>query len=369
MTDKDIEQNDFIGKKLTAVTASTVFKVFLLSILVIQNSSHALTMRYSRISSSADQMYIASTAVLAGEVVKLFISFMICLIFDCNWNPIRMFTLLATEFTDGFTDMIKLLIPAALYVVQNNLTFMATSNLPAEIYQVLSNMKIISTAAFTVILLHRSQSTRQWFAILALAAGICCVQVSQSKSVELASEHKNMFLGLMCVTGAAVISGLAGVYFELILKTTRGSIWIRNIQLALFSLVFAAYGCYFNDKNAIMEKGFFFGYNNVVVLVIGIGAAGGIIVAVVIKFLDNILKGFASGASIILSCFVSKTFLQDDSAVNEVFVIGTTLVCVSLFMYANAPSASSQSPTVIPSHAGIIRSRTGKSSPIFTFKS
>lgn len=50
------------------------------------------------------------------------------------------------------------------------------------------------------------------------------------------SEQKDLsagsqFVGLMAVLMACVSSGFAGVYFEKILKETKQSVWLRNIQL------------------------------------------------------------------------------------------------------------------------------------------
>jgi UDP-galactose transporter len=234
------------------------------------------------------------------------------------------------------------MIPAALYVLQNNLTFIATNNLPAEIYQVLSNMKIMSTALFTTIVLNKPQTGSQWTAIFILATGIAAVQLSQEQDSSKSSEssvntHISMFFGLLSVTGAALISGFAGVYFEMVLKNSNCSIWVRNIQLALISIVFSGIGCYMNDAAVIAEKGFFFGYDHIVYAVITIGAAGGIIVAVVIKFLNNILKGFASGCAILLSCAISQTIIHDESSFNFLFIAGTFLVSLSVLGYAVLP--------------------------------
>lgn len=41
-------------------------------------------------------------------------------------------------------------------------------------------------------------------------------------------------MGLMAVLIACFSSGFAGVYFEKILKETKQSVWIRNIQLGKF---------------------------------------------------------------------------------------------------------------------------------------
>jgi len=55
-------------------------------------------------------------------------------------------------------------------------------------------------------------------------------------------------------------------------------------------------------------------------------------VAVVVKYADNILKGFATSAAIIISCIVSMYFF--DFQLSAQFVIGSTLVIVATYMYS-----------------------------------
>jgi UDP-sugar transporter A1/2/3 len=58
-----------------------------------------------------------------------------------------------------------------------------------------------------------------------------------SDSQELNSKELSagsQFVGLMAVLTACFSSGFAGVYFEKILKETKQSVWIRNIQLGKF---------------------------------------------------------------------------------------------------------------------------------------
>ena len=57
---------------------------------------------------------------------------------------------------------------------------------------------------------------------------------SAKESVEDGAKQKNIsnsLVGLIAVLCACFSSGFAGVYFEKVLKTSRASLWMRNVQL------------------------------------------------------------------------------------------------------------------------------------------
>mmetsp|Transcript_44345 Transcript_44345/g.100242 ORF Transcript_44345/g.100242 Transcript_44345/m.100242 type:complete len:181 (-) Transcript_44345:475-1017(-) len=120
------------------------------------------------------------------------------------------------------------------------------------------------------------------------------------------SNSSNSTLGLLAVFAACCSSGLAGVYFEMVLKHSKASLWVRNIQLSVFGVLLGLLPV-FNEAGQIFApgKGFFFGYSSVVWLVVLLQAGGGLLVAMVVKYADNILKGFATSLSIIISCVAS----------------------------------------------------------------
>lgn len=61
-------------------------------------------------------------------------------------------------------------------------------------------------------------------------------------------------------------------------------------------------------------------------------ALGGLVIAVVIKYADNILKGFATSLSIILSTLISY-FLLEDFNPTSMFFLGAMLVIAATFLY------------------------------------
>lgn len=138
-----------------------------------------------------------------------------------------------------------------------------------------------------------------------LCAGASATQLS-AQSDSIAEEKGNPVVGFIAVGVAAVLSGFAGVYFERILKTSDTSLWVRNVQMCLLGIPIAFMTTmYSRETEQILEHGPFYGYNKMVIFVIVVQAIGGLLVAAVVKYADNILKGFATSMSLICSLLVS----------------------------------------------------------------
>jgi UDP-sugar transporter A1/2/3 len=125
----------------------------------------------------------------------------------------------------------------------------------------------------------------------------------------------NYSIGLCAVLVAVIVSGLAGVYFEKVLKDspTPVTVWTRNIQLSFYSLFPSLLvGVVFKDGAEIARHGFFDGYNWIVWTVIVFQAVGGVLVSLVINYADNIAKNFATSISLVVSFLFSVWFFDFD---------------------------------------------------------
>jgi len=298
-----------------------------LAALVVQNSGLSIIMRYSLVDNKSTQLYATSTAVLMSEIVKLIIASLMCFIIDSDATFSRF---RQTLKTDANSDWLKLSVPSILYTVQNSLQYAAMAELSAPVFQVMYQMKIVTTAIFSVFLLGRHITGMQWGAVLSLTLGVATVQVSQSTLQTDSTD--NSFLGFIYVSLGCLTSGFAGVYFEMVLKSSKASIWIRNIQLSFIGIFIAIVGCIVRDGEKISEFGFFFGYNNLVWGTIMFQAAGGLIVAIVVKYADNIIKNFATSLSIILSSIASAC-LFNDLLINYSFVFGASIVLGAVYSF------------------------------------
>jgi UDP-sugar transporter A1/2/3 len=322
--------------------------------LALQNALLTIIMHYSRITALPDRAYSAATAVLLNELLKGSFSMYIALrkidtdmsassnpaVFSEKnsrirpsprsnrlptiFHPSRLRVLSKSIFSP---DCYTLAVPAILYVIQNNLQYVAASNLDVATFQVTYQMKILTTAFFSVFILRKRLSRGKWFALILLAVGVGIVQIqttsapahtpTPSPGVKIShGEHQlrseipqapvlgertmNPFTGFMAVTAACLTSGLAGVYFEFILKGGGGSgpapdLWIRNTQLSLFSLVPALVPILVFPTGPAgagwFERviGSFSNFNGWAIGTVLTQTFGGLITAVVIRYSDNIM--------------------------------------------------------------------------------
>jgi UDP-sugar transporter A1/2/3 len=300
-----------------------------LAILVIQNSSLVLVMRYSK--TIASNNYITSTAVVTAEVFKLIASLILYYLERRTYTPsITAFAndVIQNSF-DAQSKWKEMTVPAILYFIQNNLQYIAVGNLDAATFQVTYQMKILTTALFSVLMLNKALSGQKWLSLLLLTFGIGIVQVSNHNRSSGASSNT---VGLTAVFIACILSGLAGVWFEKVLKGSKSSLYIRNVQLCIFSIIPGLiFGVFLNDGRRVLKQGFFGGYDFWTWATISNQAVGGLIVAMVVKYADNILKGFATSISIVISCIASVFIF--DFQITSSFLVGACLVLIGMFNY------------------------------------
>ncbi|GMR48103.1 hypothetical protein PMAYCL1PPCAC_18298, partial [Pristionchus mayeri] len=377
-----------------------------LGVLVLQNTSLVLFMRYAM---TGDRpKFIKAITVFYGEIFKFMASLVLCCF--SHKSLIKGLQEIWTECVHKKKDFAKVLIPAVVYTIQNILLYVAVENLPAATFMVTYQLKILTTALFTVVVLKRPLSKQQWIALFFLFAGVAVVQYDQKMSedrekAEIAksllnttpsthdaddlenafttmlsgewnetdtglvtttqSPHRkakgeNSIIGFISVLTACVMSGFAGIYFEKILKGSSVSIWVRNFQLAgpsiLFSLLFALG----KDNKLIFKDGFsaisvcsnmMQGFDWAVWMTVAISALGGLIVAVVIKFADNILKAFATSFAIVFNCILAYFLFSFRPTM--LFVVGACMVIGAVFGYSIYPYRSTHKPLNVEEGKGM----------------
>uniref|UniRef100_A0A0N4Z347 UDP-N-acetylglucosamine transporter n=1 Tax=Parastrongyloides trichosuri TaxID=131310 RepID=A0A0N4Z347_PARTI len=313
-----------------------------LIVLIVQTTVLVLTLRYSRTQNIVGERYLASTAVVSSEILKFIISLIVLWITN-NYSFNNVLKELKRDVFNKPFDNIKVGVPALLYVIQNNLLFLALSKLDAATYQVTYQLKILTTAFFSMTMLGKKLNASKWIALIILTMGVALVQLpsDDKKNDNNLIQSSDKFIGLVSVVLACFSSGFAGVYFEKILKGSVVTLWIRNLQLSFFSIFGGYLMVWIYDYEAVNKNGFFQGYNYLIWIVVFLQAYGGLVIALVVKYADNILKGFAVSLSIILSSFISWLVFNDFTP-SLSFVIGAGIVIGSTFLYGYEPKASDE---------------------------
>ena len=123
-----------------------------------------------------------------------------------------------------------------------------------------------------------------------------------------------------------------------ILQGTKTSVWCRNIQMGLPSVVVAAFST-LRDSAPIAERGFFGGYSNLVWFVVVLQAVGGLNVSFILKYAGSILKGFAAGFATLGSCVAEMALFGFRPTPS--FLAGGALINAAAYAYSTAPRESS----------------------------
>ncbi|GAA5842871.1 hypothetical protein JCM11251_005833 [Rhodosporidiobolus azoricus] len=398
--------------QLDAPTRAPSRRTIALVLLVVQNASVSLLTRLSRTttSSTSSTLYNPAVAVFTAELVKFAVSLSML-------ARQRTILLKGKEEKKGrgggggllgqavaaLNDLrrnqkqecFKLAIPAALYALQNTLLYTALSNLDAATYQTTYQLKLLTTALFSILFFRRHLSLLKWFSLFLLTLGVAIVQLesvdpsSSSSSAKPPSTstslHQDPRKGFAAILAACVSSGLAGGWFEYVLKAPSSSpspapvpptpapspktdsdpcpaspttptspklqlrpdspsLWARNLQLSVPSLLFSFTGVFLSHPFRLAwEKrgldgviqalgGMWEGFSPLVWGVVANQAVGGLLVAMVVREADSVAKGFATSLAIVLSTLTSALLFH--TIPGTLFILGASLVIGSTVLYS-----------------------------------
>jgi solute carrier family 35 (UDP-sugar transporter), member A1/2/3 len=304
---------------------SVVPSIVALVALVVQNTALVFAMKLA-FRDTAKSFHV-SAVVLCAEAFKF-----------CVCCAMSIFTRKSPGMTFKHLTQIfdhRMALPSLLYVVQNNILFVAVRHLTPTVYVACSQTKVLATVFFSVTFLNVKLTIRQIVAVFLLTAAMIFLQLPESNPVSDAnlvrkSSQVTGFAAVFCSSG---ISGFASVYMERLLKARDGdfTLFEQNIQLGLFSLPLALLAGLLKDFQVYRTTGLFHGFDVVIYSVIFLQAVGGIIVAAVMKFASSIMKCYAISASICLVAIVSCSLGIETMSSNALAGICLTVTSVHLF--------------------------------------
>jgi UDP-sugar transporter A1/2/3 len=153
-------------------------------------------------------------------------------------------------------------------------------------------------------------------------------------------DDANLILGIVAVLTEVTLSGFASIYFEKVIKTDveQLNIWERNFQLALGSFPVYLMFIFYEGGG---EVGYLGGWSRVTFSLAILGAAGGLLVALSIKYGDAILKTLATTGSIVLSSVLDKLLLDGPLTWNMVFAGMVVITSICDYTFDSSPAITS----------------------------
>jgi len=219
-------------------------------------------------------------------------------------------------------------VPSGIYAVYNNLTFLNLRLFDPSTYQVFMQTRVLFTGLLYTIVLQKYLSPRKWVALTVLTAGVAIKHLTWPLKVD----HYIFFLFFQ-----ASLSAFAGVYNEYLLKKDiTMDVNEQNFFMYSFALVFnLGYG-FLSNPEYYTSGQVVSSLNSILLVIVINGAVIGIVTSLLLKFLNVIVKAFASACEVMLTAVAAWALLGTDLTLKD--LLACSVVMYSIYMYYTVPS-------------------------------
>ncbi|XP_053696300.1 UDP-galactose transporter senju [Sabethes cyaneus] len=327
-------------------------------------------------SQRADNSYSYNTVlvVLLTELLKLVISTTLY----CRENSFKSLTVKIVEEREV---LFLYFVPAFLYCLYNNLAFVNLSTFDPTTYYLLLQLRVVITGVLFQVIFKKQLSRKQWFSLFLLTLGCMLKQWNFSlgasdtpgeNSVEGSHDNSNGTFNGKNISGfvlgfstalillQTVCSCLAGVYNEYLLKR-KGSdinIYVQNVFMYIDSIVCNLLILMIRGELSIttisehLPEVFRF---EVLVIMIN-NAAIGIITSFFLKYMNSILKTFASALELVFTAVLCYLLFSIPIYLNTALAI--VVVSYAIYLYSLNPVVNLASKTSLNSPSGVHHSKS-----------
>ena len=221
-------------------------------------------------------------------------------------------------------NMYYFLLPAVVYTISNNVTYIALNELSPAMYNLLMNLKIPFTGILAYVFLRYRLTVRFVVSYTLLVASTVLASLKISDGVSFNAS----VLGVLYMLVYASCSSSGAVLMEQITQITfrYESIYIQNVKFAIMNIM-----C----NLVVMLVRFevpFVNLNWVHLVVICVSGVYGLITAVVIKYGGSILKTYSVTVSVFISALL--TYIIWGTVYSWNFYVGTSLCMYSVYLYS-----------------------------------
>ncbi|XP_055857954.1 UDP-galactose transporter senju [Episyrphus balteatus] len=303
--------------------------------------------------------YNTVTVVLLTEVLKLVVSTGLY----CRENTIDS---LIKDIKRHSNVMMLYFVPAFLYCLYNNLAFVNLSTFDPTTYYLLLQLRVVITGILFQIIFKKYLTKRQWISLIILTVGCMLKQFNFNisspfnsnsphnttiPSTNLNSEESSSIISRKNITGfdlsisavwilvQTICSCLAGVYNEYLLKDKGAevNIFVQNVFMYFDSI--ACNAAILILRGELLDA---FTLTNIqsvfrfsVIAIIINNAAIGIVTSFFLKYMNSILKTFASALELLFTAVLCYFLFAIPIYINTALAIA--VVSFAIYLYSQSP--------------------------------
>jgi UDP-sugar transporter A1/2/3 len=246
----------------------------------------------------------------------------------------------------------KFCVPAVFYVLQNNIYMTALNYTTPPTFTLLIQTRIIMTALVYKFILKRPVSQMKWLSLIGLTVGVVISQMSPDMS-----ELKVSTIAVTLATTCSVFSVANSVYVEQLLKNHPSPFVEQQVQLYFWSIIASSLfwlgsldtssarliatdsGPVASFLTTLYHSVTVFGTfdrttTTLVCATIAVTSIGGLVVAAIMKRLDNLAKIFTAALAIMVTGLCTEALFPDKFTFTWFFMLGNVLVLISTVVYS-----------------------------------
>ena len=278
-----------------------------------------LMIRYSKMleKKSGEKVYDNAAAVFYMELVKWCFSVSAMYYRTGKFLPVSVFRDGTWRIGLGFA------VPSLIYAVYNNMTYFNLTTFDPASFQVFMQTRVLFTGLLYSAIFHKALTRQKWLALILLTVGVASKYLDWNMTIDA----RILFLLFQ-----ASLSSFAGVYNEFLLKKdVNMDVNEQNFYMYTFALFFnlgfglATNPDYYTSGRVVSSVNSWF------VATVVCGAMTGIAASLVLKFINVIVKAFASATEVLITAVLAALFLGEALTIKD--CVACCIVMVAIYMY------------------------------------
>jgi len=242
----------------------------------------------------------------------------------------------------------KFLLPSLIYAVNNNIYLAGLLLVPPPIWIILCSFRTVVTASLYKFVLKREVTVAQFTGAFIIVISIVVAKLGDLLSLDGGNQIPMLAIVFAIISSFNSVG--AAVYTESLFKTSGENFLDQQFWLYFYGMLVA--GCVhlistpggsLSDQFAQLTAS---SSNVQILLVIALlfGSLGGLVVAAILKMLDNVVKEYSSATANIITAILCSRLFPEKFSLTPYIVLAMLLLFVGIYMYERKPRVTHETP-------------------------